>query len=65
MDHRIETNVEQLAADKVATCLRRRAPDLKFTISTPTGSNTVVTIHGNGAALRDAAFALDVAGYLD
>lgn len=72
MIHRIETNVPFKSAtdiENVYNVLRRKVEqDVLVTfikVCTPTGSNLVVQIEGNGAMLRDAAFALDCEGMLD
>jgi hypothetical protein len=68
MEHRIETNVEGKDIENVRLVLRRKmdASDLiKVTVFWPTGSNVTLIVKGNGAFLRDVAFALDVAGMLD
>ena len=72
MIHRIETNVPFKSAEsieQVYNVLRRKLEQnvlVAFvTVCAPTGSKLVVQIDGNGALLRDAAFALDVAGMLD
>jgi hypothetical protein len=72
MKHRIETNVvfnSSRDADFVRiTILRKIEDDQAPNIALPfveVGSVVVVEVEGNGALLRTASFALDVAGMLD
>ncbi|MCC5957685.1 MAG: hypothetical protein JJU07_16415 [Natronohydrobacter sp.] len=71
MTHTMQTSVPMIERVNVATVLERRAPDLvagaDYTVTTfDHGDEFVrVLVHGNGAMLRDLAFALDVAGMLD
>ena len=71
MKHRIETNVPARNVtdiERVRAVVLRKVEDDQMGnvyVCSPTGSNIVVEITGNGALLRDAAFALDVAGMLD
>lgn len=71
MQHCIETNVTagtQIGTEDVRRVLTRKVDEKDMAlidVSWNKNFNVVVTIRGNGALLRDACFALDVAGMLD
>lgn len=75
MIHAIQTNVKldmniqdriDATVAKVRQIVRRRIDDdVAIEFDRNVENYLIVKIYGNGAALRDAAFALDVEGMLD
>jgi hypothetical protein len=72
MKHFIETNVEfknAVDVEAIYKVLGRKVEASLFgadvVVTAPKGKNLTVMVVGNGALLRDACFALDVAGMLD
>jgi hypothetical protein len=72
MQHRIETNIDVTNAEEVKRCLSsvcRRIGATDYEAAVDVDDNfsdkLVVVVKGNGATLRDVAYALDLFGALN